>query len=511
MFFSHKKNRKPDLKKSASAGTSISFACVFLCVLFCALFAGCFNPVFNSIRNEVALEEAEISGFINSIVRFTNTEQDGTEKEYLYLQNGRIYYKQVSEDDDPSKLTKNMANKSWTRDSGIEEVKYNYEQTEYSGWNVYKLASDSKYVYALCYQPWYNEDYSRNEPRKIRLFCSSGVNSEWKEVSAVNTAIEDYINHLNPDLFMMDSSILLFCTNTPKKDHRQAFIRIGGGNPSTSTDSADTEYNRVNYEENYGNRNYGNYGILKLDGENTQTSESNTIKAGTKGATYRTLSVYYANGDTHFSNHLAVATDETKNDDAKYVYYGDGNTLKSFSVDTLTSNGTTEVFMPNREGKLVNESDFTVDSVYVLDAYINGLAIDTEGNKAALTNTDEIINSSGCAASIQSIAATKDSVLLGTYEYGAYRVPKTYSTGEPATSTDSFSTNASSIMASPYIIRMIFCTDPSVGEVEDGSALYSSMEFRYTESTSNADYDNVGLWSYYYNRTSDPSKNWNRE
>lgn len=503
MFFDHKKNKKPAL-----TGTSISFSGILICALSCALFTGCFNPVFTSIRNEVALEDAEIYGFINSIVRFTDS--DG--KEYLYLQNGRIYYKQVSEDDDPSRLTKNMSNKSWTRDSGIEEVKYNYEKTEYSGWNVYKLASDSKYVYALCYQPWYNEDYSRNEPRKIRLFCASGVNSEWKEVTAINEAIERYISKLDPDMFMMDSNIQLFGTNAPKKEHRQAFIRIGGGNANRSADSADERYWRPNYEANYGNRNYGNYGIIKLDGESTGTSEADstdtitagkTIKAGTKGATFRTLSVYYANGDVHFSNHLAVATDETKNDDAKYVYYGDGNTLKSFSVDTLTSEGTTKVFMPNREGNLVDEADFTANSVDVIDAYINGLAVDEDGTK---TDTNEIISSSGSAAAIQSIAVTKDSILLGSYEYGAYRVPKTYATGEPVTSTASFETNADTIMASPYIIRMIFCTDPSLGETEEGSAIYSSMQFRYTESSANADYDNVGLWSYYSTRG-----NWNRE
>lgn len=505
MFFDHKKNKKPAL-----TGTSISFSVILICALSCALFTGCFNPVFTSIRNEVALEDAEIYGFINSIVRFTDS--DG--KEYLYLQNGRIYYKQVSEDDDPSRLTKNMSNKSWTRDSGIPEVKYNYEKTEYSGWNVYKLASDSKYVYALCYQPWYNEDYSRNEPRKIRLFCASGVNSEWKEVTAINEAIEHYISKLDHDMFMMDSNIQLFGTNAPKKEHRQAFIRIGG-NARTSTDSADEIYWRPNYERNYGNREYGNYGIIKLDGESTGTSEADstdtitagkTIKAGTKGATYRTLSVYFANGDVHFSNHLAVATDETKNDDAKYVYYGDDKTLRSFSVDTLTSEGTTKVFMPNREGNLVDEADFTANSVDVIDAYINGLAVDADGTKATLTGTNEIISSSGSAAAIQSIAVTKDSVLLGSYEYGAYRVPKTYATGEPATSTASFETNADTIMASPYIIRMIFCTDPSLGETEEGSALYSSMQFRYTESSANADYDNIGLWSYYSTRG-----NWNRE
>ena len=33
-------------------------------------FTSCNDPIFPTIRNEVALEEAQISGFINSIVRY---------------------------------------------------------------------------------------------------------------------------------------------------------------------------------------------------------------------------------------------------------------------------------------------------------------------------------------------------------------------------------------------------------------------------------------------------------
>ena len=122
-------------------------------------FAGCTNPVFFSIRKEVALEEATIKGFVNSIVRFT----DSTGKEWLYLQNGRIYYKQVSDDLNLSALTKNMANKSWTHDdTAPEKLHYDYMNGKFDGWLIYKLASDSNSVYALAYKPVYNDTYSRN-------------------------------------------------------------------------------------------------------------------------------------------------------------------------------------------------------------------------------------------------------------------------------------------------------------------------------------------------------------
>ena len=42
----------------------------------CLIFTSCFDPIFSDIRNEVPLKEAQISGFINSIVRY----KDGTEE-----------------------------------------------------------------------------------------------------------------------------------------------------------------------------------------------------------------------------------------------------------------------------------------------------------------------------------------------------------------------------------------------------------------------------------------------
>ena len=108
------------------------------------------------------------------------------------------------------------------------------------------------------------------------------------------------------------------------------------------------------------------------------------------------------------------------------------------------------------------------------------------------------------------MCVTNDSIILGTYEEGAYRV-KTDS-GKPETSiSGDFETNARSVMYNPYIVRMLFCTDPSLGETDDGSALYSALQFQYTESSASASYKNVGLWSYYNSEENGHRNNWNKE
>ena len=78
----------------------------FLSVNFLSLvfFTGCYDSVFDDIRKEVPLEDSEISGYINDLTRFrsvyNSVKDDGTveqkEAEFLILQNGIIYAKQIS-------------------------------------------------------------------------------------------------------------------------------------------------------------------------------------------------------------------------------------------------------------------------------------------------------------------------------------------------------------------------------------------------------------------------------
>ena len=426
-------------------------------------FTSCYDAIFYNIRTEVPLEDGVINGYTNSIVRYQ--EPDGTE--FLYLQNGNVYYKQISDDTDKKILTKNQNHDKWTKDSSAPEgISYSYFDQEFSGTYSCKLASDSNYVYLLGATPEYDESSSRNILKNFKLYCYSKENG-WKSVDAVNTILKKYESTLAEDKYMMDSSIQLFCTNTPQNAHRKAYIRIGGGSPYYSWMSA---------KQTYGNDftvkdGVMNCGIIELNG--TDTDIANVVplgdgKIGTlekTGAGKDTTSAVYANGKVYFLDYLASSTNETKNKEADYIYLGNGKTLYWFETAS-------------------------VSSVKALDAAPVG-------------------KSTGCADSILSMCVTNDSIILGTYEEGAYRI-KTNS-GKPETSTSDFTTNADSVMYNPYIVRMLFCTDPSLGETDDGSALYSALQFRYTESSASASYKNVGLWSYYNSEENGHRNNWNKE
>lgn len=426
-------------------------------------FSGCYDAIFYNIRNEVPLEDGVINGYINSIVRY----QEPDETEFLYLQNGNVYYKQISEDDDKTKLTKNQDHDKWTKDSSAPEgISYSYFDQEFSGTYSCKLASDSNYVYLLGATPEYDESSSRNILKNFKLYCYSKENG-WKSVDAVNTILKKYESTLAEDKYMMDSSIQLFCTNAPQKDHRKAYIRIGGGSPDDKW---------MSDKQTYGNdftSEVINCGIIELNGTDTDTTTvvpEGTGKIGTldkTGAGKNTASAIYANNTVYFLDYLASSTNETKNKEADYIYLGNGKTLYWFETAS-------------------------VSSVTALDA-------------------EPVGKSTGCAADILSMCVTNDSIILGTYEEGAYRVK--IDSGKPETeASTSFPTkNANSVMCKPYIVRMLFCTDPSLGETADGSALYSALQFRYTESSASASYKNVGLWSYYNSKENGHRDNWNKE
>lgn len=427
-------------------------------------FSGCYDAIFYNIRNEVPLEDGVINGYINSIVRY----QEPDETEFLYLQNGNVYYKQISEDDDKTKLTKNQDHDKWTKDSSAPEgISYSYFDQEFSGTYSCKLASDSNYVYLLGATPEYDESSSRNILKNFKLYCYSKANG-WKSVEQINTILKQYESTLDDDKYMMDSSIQLFCTNAPQNEHRKAYIRIGGGSPY---------YSWMSDKQTYGSDftvkdGVMNCGIIELNG--TDTDIANVVplgdgKIGTlekTGAGKDTTSAVYANNTVYFLDYLASSTNETKTTEADYIYFGNDKTLYWLKKEDISSSPTS------------------------LDAYPVG-------------------KSTGCADSILSMCVTNDSIILGTYEEGAYRVKTTG--GKPETTTSDFTTNADSVMYNPYIVSMLFCTDPSLGETDDGSALYSALQFQYTETSAGASYKNVGLWSYYNSEENGHRNNWNKE
>lgn len=111
---------------------------------------------------------------------------------------------------------------------------------------------------------------------------------------------------------------------------------------------------------------------------------------------------------------------------------------------------------------------------------------------------------------ISCLAATKDALLIGRGDFSNSLISKggiaktSLKDGIPGNSLESFSTNATSQLASVYQIYTLLVADPTQKELE--ASIYASMGFKGSGSSTSVSYDNIGLWSYYPARG-----NWNRE
>ncbi len=124
---------------------------------------------------------------------------------------------------------------------------------------------------------------------------------------------------------------------------------------------------------------------------------------------------------------------------------------------------------------------------------------DTEPTKSLDAGTD-----------ISCLAVTSDSILIGRGDFSNSLISKggiaktSLKDGVPGNSLESFSTNATSQLASVYQIYTLLVANPEQTELE--ASIYASMGFKGSGSSTSVSYDNIGLWSYYPARG-----NWNRE
>ena len=111
---------------------------------------------------------------------------------------------------------------------------------------------------------------------------------------------------------------------------------------------------------------------------------------------------------------------------------------------------------------------------------------------------------------ISCLAVTSDSLLIGRGDFSNSLISKggiaktSLTNGVPGNSLESFSTNATSQLASVYQIYTLLVANPEQTELE--ASIYASMGFKGSGSSTSVSYDNIGLWSYYPARG-----NWNRE
>lgn len=132
---------------------------------------------------------------------------------------------------------------------------------------------------------------------------------------------------------------------------------------------------------------------------------------------------------------------------------------------------------------------------------------DSTSDQTAAENKKFVLDA---GTDISCLAATKDALLIGRGDFSNSLISKggiaktSLKDGIPGNSLESFSTNATSQLASVYQIYTLLVADPTQKELE--ASIYASMGFKGSGSSTSVSYDNIGLWSYYPARG-----NWNRE
>ena len=484
----------------------------FLSVNFLSLvfFTGCYDSVFDDIRKEVPLEDSEISGYINDLTRFRSVKDDGTEAEFLILQNGIIYAKQISPAGEFKDLSYGESHGKWFKTgSGISALSYDYYGEKFNGEYIVKTASEynvtksKSTLYALSTKWGKNDDYGRNIPTEFKLYSMDKIDGTWNPISDANEYLKNCFATGIDSNYGTDLTIQLFCTNTPKIENRRAFLRLG---------REDKWFNAVDEK---GNTIEVDCIIFELSdseltpiyySKRTKQPDSTYLKeiykasslASSKPETLssKTVSAVEMQGEVYFLPFIGSTGNSTPESDGTFICYGSGTNAFYFTKDdyeALDGKFTAKKIVKG------TETDET-ENINTIVAFWTGRK-DSSGKVAerpselkevGLSTNNDIISAS----------ASKDDILFGTRGNGVFRA--LIKQDGSIEKTNEFISNTSSIMASPYIIRMIFTVDPS----KDGATTsrYSAMDFIYTASNAGANDSHRGLWSYYKERG-----NWNRE
>ena len=480
----------------------------FLSVNFLSLvfFTGCYDSVFDDIRKEVPLEDSEISGYINDLTRFRSVYDDGTkEAEFLILQNGIIYAKQISPAGDFTNLSYGESHGKWFKTgSGISSLSYDYYGEKFNGEYIVKTASEynvtksKSTVYALSTKWGKNDDYGRNIPTEFKLYSMDKIDGTWSPISEANIYLKNCFATGKDSNYGTDLTIQLFCTNTPKIENRRAFLRLG--REDKWFNAVDENHNTIEvdciiFELSDSKLTPIYYSKRTKQPDSTYLKEiykaSSLASSKPETLSSKTVSAVEMQGEVYFLPLIGSTGNSTPVSDGTFICYGSGTNAFYFTKDDYEK--LDEQFTAK---KIVNgtENINTIVAFWTGRKDSSGKVAErpSELKEVGLSTNNDIISAS----------ASKDDILFGTRGNGVFRA--LIKEGGSIEKTNEFISNTSSIMASPYIIRMIFTVDPS----KDGATTsrYSAMDFIYTASNAGANDSHRGLWSYYKERG-----NWNRE
>lgn len=235
-----------------------------------------------------------------------------------------------------------------------------------------------------------------------------------------------------------NDNITIFCTNSINSTNRRAFLRNG-------TDV---------YELNPSGTS-----ISGVGNKITFAAGTDYIKKSSSYPDYVNSAVAVSNSETWFFSGLASGSNETATSAATHVYWSDANGIDGGGIS--------------------------------YDSTIHYSDINGSGS-----------GSVSSSYSAYSMAVNSDSIILGTYNGGIYRIP--LSSGVPGSPSTIEDIDGADALGSPYIITSLLSLHPE--KAERANVIYAGVTFRGTETSIGASSSNVCLWAYYPDRG-----NWNRE
>ena len=404
----------------------------FLSVNFLSLvfFTGCYDSVFDDIRKEVPLEDSEISGYINDLTRFRSVKDDGTEAEFLILQNGIIYAKQISPAGEFKDLSYGESHGKWFKTgSGISSLSYDYYGEQFNGEYIVKTASEyngiknKSTLYALSTKWGKNDDYGRNIPTEFKLYSMDKINGTWSPISDANEYLKNCFATGKDSNYGTDLTIQLFCTNTPKIENRRAFLRLGREDKwfNAVDETGNTiEVDCIIFELSDSKLTPIYYSKRTKQPDSTYLKEiykDSSLASSSKPETLssKTVSAVEMQGEVYFLPFIGSTGNSTPESDGTFICYGSGTNAFYFTKD-----GYEALDGKNTEKKIVNgtETDET-ENINTIVAFWTGRK-DSSGKVAerpselkevGLSTNNDIISAS----------ASKDDILFGTRGNGVFR------------------------------------------------------------------------------------------
>ena len=372
----------------------------FLLALAAISFASCgHDAVFYGIMHDVAPEAATVSGNITSIVRCTIDSN-----EYLVVSSGgNLLYKPIT----------SSKHGEWKQDNIKFPFKfhhYNYFATKtegegHIGQQILKVIADESNIYILTADFKQDNEYGVVIPQTI-YFWTCSLNSLLSNNPDIWTNLAEG-SELFPTTFDSSTSQLqmdfnLFFTNTPKPEHRKAFLSV------TTTENKET---KVSY--------------YVLNGASAPAAQdcSNYVKLYEKSE--KINSAFYIGNTLYFTDSIAAATNETAQADATLACIG-GVTKVEKKFDLFSYDGTN-----------------TPASFIKLDSPIASLAF----------TADSILIGKGSYSETYTSNGGIDRVLLDE-------------SGKPLNETADFENNAKYQFTSSYILMNLLCVDPSQKEAD---------------------------------------------